>query len=89
MKDYNSTPSPLTRIKDFIGDNIGGVIATIVAVIILFILGILLIPVKETMTVKSTWWDWQIPINKFSAVSHTSDYYPTGADAYDIDTEIT
>lgn len=76
MKNYDSTPSSFTRVKDFISDNIGGVVAMIIAVIILFILGILLIPVKETMTVKSTWWDWQIPINKFTEVSHTSDYYP-------------
>ena len=89
MKDYNSTPSPLTRIKDFISDNTEGVIAAVIIAIIVFILGILFIPIKGTMTVKSTWWDWQIPINKFSAVSHISDYYPTGADAYDIDTEIT
>ena len=69
MKNYDSTPSPLTRIKDFISDNISGVIATVIIAIIVFILGVLLIPVKGTMTVKSTWWDWQIPINKFAEVS--------------------
>ena len=89
MKDYDYVPSPFTRIKDFIGNNITGVIATLIAVIILFILGILFIPVKETMTVKSTWWDWQIPINKFTEVSHTSDYYPRGEGIHDVETEIT
>lgn len=89
MKDYNSTPSPLTRIKDFISDNITGVIAAVIIAIIVFILGALLIPVKGTMTVKSTWWDWQIPINKFAEVSHTSDYYPRGEGVHDVDTEIT
>lgn len=89
MKDYDYVPSPFTRIKDFISDNITGVIATVIAVIILFILGVLFIPVKETMTVKSTWWDWQIPINKFTEVSHTSDYYPRGEGVHDVETEIT
>ena len=89
MKDYDYIPSPFTRIKDFISNNITGVVVTVIAAIILFILGILLIPVKETMTVKSTWWDWQIPINKFTEVSHTSDYYPRGEGVHDIDTEIT
>lgn len=89
MKDYDYVPSPFTRIKDFISNNITGVIATLIAVIILFILGVLFIPVKETMTVKSTWWDWQIPINKFTEVSHTSDYYPRGEGVHDVETEIT
>lgn len=89
MKDYDSTPSTLTRIKDFISDNITGVIAAVIIAIIVFILGVLLIPVKETMTVKSTWWDWQIPINKFAEVSHTSDYYPRGEGVHDVNAEIT
>lgn len=29
MKDYDYVPSPFTRIKDFISDNIAGVIAAL------------------------------------------------------------
>lgn len=89
MKNYEYVPSPFTRIKEFINGNITGIVAVVIATIILFILGVLFIPVKETMTVKSTWWDWQIPINKFTVVNHSSDYYPRGEGAYDIQSEIT
>ena len=54
MKDYNSTPSPFTRIKDFISDNTEGVIAAVIIVIIAFILGILRLPFLETSHVVHT-----------------------------------
>lgn len=82
MREYKSTPN----FRDFVVDNLGGVVGGIAILIILFICGVLFIPVKGTMEVKGTWWDWQIPINKFSVVNHTSDRYPTG-DAYDINSE--
>ena len=76
--------SNLNIVIDFICNNCTAIITSTVIFIIVLINFILFFPVKETMTIKEVWWDWQIPINKFSVVTHTSDCYPYSDDAYDI-----
>ena len=76
----------IERIKEFYSDHeegcIGAIAITILASIIIF----LSIPVTGSMTIEHLRWNWDIPVQRYEACSHTSDWWPP-ADAYDIWTE--
>ena len=75
------------KVKDFFIDHLEQVIGISVVALFTILTLFVVVPVKETAKVTATWWDWQIPINKFSVVTHTSSTYPRGADVYDIHEE--
>lgn len=74
------------NIKDFYDDHQEGCIGAIAITILVSIFIFLSIPVTGSMTIEHLRWNWDIPVQRYEACSHISDWWPP-ADAYDIWTE--
>lgn len=86
IKTWDTIKSKRYEVCDFFSDHRKEIITIILVAFIIFVVLFLAIPVKKEMKIVHLRWNWDIPIQKYTAVSKSSWNYPS-KDAYDIKVE--
>ena len=66
----------IERIKEFYYDHEEGCIGAAVITALIGLIIFLSIPVTGSMTIEHLRWNWDIPIQRYEAHSHWSDFWP-------------